>query len=79
MSAYFAISRTAASRVHPTWRIGWWGKASRHDSHVHSAAGKNSGDKKLAWGNRGLSAAVSNTMRFRPDGIKSSGTVARTP
>ena len=38
--AYFAISRTATSRVHPTERVVWWGKATRHNSRVHSAAGK---------------------------------------
>ena len=40
MSVHFATSRTAASRVHPTGRVVWWGKASRHNSGVHSAAGK---------------------------------------
>ena len=40
MSAHFAISRTATSRVHPTRRVVWWGNATRHNSRVHSAAGK---------------------------------------
>ena len=40
MSAHFAISRTAASRVHPSRRAVWWGKATWHNSRVHSAAGK---------------------------------------
>ena len=79
MSAYFAISRTAASRVHATGRVIWWGKATRHESRVHSAAGKISGGRKRAWGNRGLSAAVPKTMGFRPDGNKSSGMAARNP
>ena len=40
MSAHFAISRTVASRVHPTRRVAWLGKATRRNSRVHSAAGK---------------------------------------
>ena len=40
MSAHSALSRTAASRVHPTGRFVWWGKAARHNSRVHSAGGK---------------------------------------
>ena len=39
MPAHFARSRTV-SRVHPTRRVVWWGKVARHNSRVHSAAGK---------------------------------------
>ena len=79
MSAHFAINHTAASRVRPTGRVVWWGRATRHNSRVHSAAGKSSGGRKRAWGNCELSATVPKTMEVRPDGNKSSGMAARTP
>ena len=40
MSAYFTMSRTVASRVYSAGRVVWWGKATRRNSRVHSAAGK---------------------------------------
>ena len=54
----FAISRKAASRVHPTGKVVWWGDVARHNNRVHSAAGKFGGSRKRAWGNRELSDAV---------------------
>ena len=77
MSAHFAISRTAASRVHLTW--GLFGRAKSHSIIVHSAAGK------LAVVGNGRGVIVGclqqyqKTMGFRPDGIKSNGMAARTP
>ena len=40
MSAHSAIRRTAASRVYPTWGSFGRAKVTRHNSRVHSAAGK---------------------------------------
>ena len=73
MAAHFAISRTAASRVHHTGRFGG---AKRRGIFC---CWKISSGRKRAWGNRGLPAAVPKTMGFRPDGNKSSGMAARTP
>ena len=78
MLAHFTMSRTAAGRVDPAGRIGWRGKVTRRHSRVHSAAG-NSAGRKIAWGNRGLSAAIQKTIGFRPDGNESRGMAARTP
>ena len=59
MSAHIAIIRTAVSRVHPTRRVAWWGKATRHNSHVHSAAGK------LAADGNGCGAIVSCLQQYQ--------------
>ena len=40
MSAHSAIRRTAATRVYPTWGSFGRAKVTRHNSRVHSAAGK---------------------------------------
>ena len=59
MSAHFAISRTAASSVHPTGSVVWWGKATRHNSRVHSSAGK------LAVAGNGRGVIVGCLQQYR--------------
>ena len=61
MSAHFAISSTAARRVHPTGRVVWWGKATRHNSLVHSTAGK----LAVAGNGRGINAGCLQKYRKR--------------
>ena len=78
MCAHFAINRTAASRVHPTWDL-LGGARPRGMIARAFCCWKVSSGRKRAWGSRGLSAAVPKTMGFRPDGIKWSGMAARTP
>ena len=59
MSAHFAISRTAASRVHPTRRVVSWGEATWLNSRVHSAAGK------LAVARNGRGVIVGCLQQYR--------------
>ena len=59
MSAHFAINHTAASRVRPTGRVVWWGRATRHNSRVHSAAGK------LAVAGNGRGVIVGCRQQYR--------------
>ena len=66
MSADTAKSRTAASRVHSTWGVVWWGKVAPHNSRVHSAAGKSA----VAGTGRGVIGGCLQQYQYN-DGVSS--------